>query len=43
MNKIYLPMAKWATNSKTLKEVWRKDDVVLKEVTQTLGIDRVNE
>jgi hypothetical protein len=39
MNQIRPPMAKWATNSKHLKGVWRTDDVDLKEVTQTLGID----
>jgi hypothetical protein len=32
-------MAKWATNSKHLKEVWRTEGVDFKEVTQTLGID----
>jgi len=32
-------MAKWATNSKHLKEVRRTDFVDLIEVTQTLGID----
>ena len=30
MNQIRLPMAKWATNSKHLKEVWRTDGVDLK-------------
>jgi hypothetical protein len=39
MNQIRLPMAKWATNSKRLKEVWRTEGVGFKEVTQTLGID----
>jgi hypothetical protein len=39
MNKICLLMAKWATNSKHLKEVRRTDFVDLIEVTQTLGID----
>jgi hypothetical protein len=31
MNQIRLPMAKWATNSKHLKEVWRTDGVDLKK------------
>jgi len=39
MNQFRLPMAKWSTNSKYLKEVWRTGDVDFKEVTQTLGID----
>jgi len=39
MNKIPLPKAKWVTNSKHLKDVWRRDGVDLKEVTQTHGID----
>jgi hypothetical protein len=39
MNQIRLPMAKWATNSKHLKEVWRTEGVDFKEVTQALGID----
>jgi hypothetical protein len=43
MNQIGLPMAKWATNSKHLKEVWRNDGVDFKVVTQTLGIDWVTE
>ena len=38
MNQIHLPMAKWATNSKHLKEVWRTDGVDFKEVTRALGI-----
>ena len=38
MNQIRLPMPKWATNSKHLKEVWRTDDVDFKEITQILGI-----
>jgi len=38
MNQIRPPMAKWATNSKHLKEVRRTEGVDLK-VTQTLGID----
>jgi len=33
MNQIRLPMAKWATNSKLLKELWRTDGVDFKEVT----------
>ena len=36
MNQIGLPMAKWATNSKHLKEVWRNDGVDFKVVTQHL-------
>jgi len=39
MNRIRLPMAKWETNSKHLKDVWRTECVDFKEVTQTLGID----
>ena len=39
MNQIRLPMVKWVTNSKHLKEAWRTDGVDFKEVTQTLGID----
>jgi len=39
MNRIRLPMVKWATNSKYLKDVWRTEGVDFKEVTQTLGID----
>jgi hypothetical protein len=39
MSQIRLPMAKWATNSRRLKEVWRTEGVDFKEVTQTLGID----
>jgi len=39
MNQIRLPMAKWPTNSKHLKEVWRTGGVDFKEVRQTLGID----
>jgi len=39
MNRIFLPMAKWATNSKYLKEAWWKECVFFKEVTQTLGVD----
>jgi len=39
MNQIRLPMAKWATNSKHLKEVWRTEGVNFKEETQPLGID----
>jgi len=39
MNQIRLPMAKWATNSKQLKDVWRTDGVDFKGVTQTIGID----
>jgi hypothetical protein len=38
MNQIRLPMAKWTTISKHLKEVWRTEGVDFK-VTQTLGID----
>jgi hypothetical protein len=38
-NQIRLPMAKWATNSKRLKEVWKTEGVAFKEVTHTLGID----
>jgi hypothetical protein len=32
-------MAKWATNSKHVKEVWRTEVVDFKEVRQSLGID----
>jgi hypothetical protein len=39
MNQIRLPIAKWATNSKQLKEVWRTDGADFIEITQTLGID----
>jgi len=39
MNRIRLPMATWATNSKHLKKVWRTKGVDFKEVTQTLAID----
>jgi len=39
MNQIRLPMTKWATNSKHLKEVWRTGGVNFKEVTETLVID----
>jgi len=39
MNQIRLPMAKWATNSEHLKEVWRTEGVEFKEVTQTVVID----
>ena len=39
MNRNRLPMAKWAKNSKHLKEVWRNDVVDFKEVRQTLLID----
>jgi len=38
MKQILLTMAKWATNSEHLKEVWRTEGVEFKEVTQTLGI-----
>ena len=37
MNQILLPMAKWATKYKHLKDVWRTECVDFKEVTQTLG------
>ena len=39
MNQLRLPMAKWATISEHLKEVWRTEGVDFKEITQTLGID----
>ena len=39
MNQIRLPMAKWATNSEKLKEIWRTEGVDLKEITQTLEIE----
>jgi len=39
MNRIRLPMAKWATNSKHLKEAWRTEGLDFKEITQTHGID----
>ena len=39
MNQIRPPMAKWATNSEHLKEVWRTEGVDFKVITQTLGID----
>ena len=32
-------MAKRATNSEHLKEVWRTEGMDFKEITQTLGID----
>jgi hypothetical protein len=38
MNKIRLPMAKWATSSPMLKEVWKADDLECKVVTEVLGI-----
>jgi hypothetical protein len=38
MNQIQLPMAKWATNSPMLKEVWKPEDLECKVVTQVLGI-----
>jgi len=38
MNQIRLPMAKWTTNSKHVKEFWRTGGLDLKEVSQTLGI-----
>ena len=37
MKQIPLPMAKWATNFKHMKKVWRIDDVDFKEVKQALG------
>jgi hypothetical protein len=39
MNQTLLPMAKWATNSEQLKEVWRTESVGFKKITQTLGVD----
>jgi len=36
---IKLPMAKWTTSCKVLKEIWKADRQEIERMTQTLGVD----